>query len=331
MATNGTNSQASLWDRIQGIFSSGNNAGGSTSEPPPRRGLVITVCLLVSAFLWFTFTIQGTYTATITMPTQVRNVPDNEALASLPPEHVRVQVEGEGFSLIRMNYNPPVIPIDAVNDIVNLEEAVRGVPQNVRITSVSPATFNLQKEPVMTRVVPVRSRLDIRTPNTFELLDAPEISPDSVQVRGAVSIISQLDAWPTVERTYRDLRDSLVTTVQLADSLDGLVEKSVQAVNVKAHAGRFTDGFREIGVNVVGGPQAAVTLEPAIIVVRYRVLFEDHDEAQTAPDFFATVSFDDILNDTTGRIVPTLHLPEGIILRDVEMIPPSLRYFQRLE
>ena len=331
MATNETNSQASLWDWIQGMFSPRPDSGGPSSEQPPRRGRVITVCLLISTFLWFTFTIRGTYTATITMPTQVRNIPENEALASLPPDHVRVQVEGEGFSLIRMNYNPPVIPIDATNDIVNLEEAVRGVPQNVRIMSVSPATFNLQKEPVVSRRVPIRSRLDIRPPNTYELLDEPLTNPDSVEVTGARSIISDLTEWPTVEQTYRNVRDSLVTTVALSDSLSSLVRKSVQYVQVKAYAGHFTDGYREIGVSVVGGPQEAVTLEPETIVVRYKVLFSDHDRALTTPDFFATVLFEDILNDTTGRIVPTLNLPEGVTLRDVEMIPSSLRYFQRLE
>lgn len=331
MADNETNQQTPLWDWILGIFSRRDEPSGSSSEPPPRRGLIITVCLLVSTFLWFTFTIRGTYTATITMPTQVRDLPEGEALSSLPPGHVRVQVEGEGFSLIRLNYGPPTIQIDATNDIVNLEEAVRGIPQNVRITSVSPATFNLQKEPSITRSVPIRSRLDIRTPNTFELLEAPRVEPDSVRVTGATSIVSRLEYWPTEERTYRDIRDSLVTTVQLADTLQGLVRKSAQSVRVRAHAGRFTDGFREIAVNVVGGPENAVTLEPATIVVRYKVLFSQHDEAQEAPDFFATVSFDDILNDTSGRIVPQLHLPQDITLRDVEMIPPSLRYFQRLE
>lgn len=323
--------QASLWDWIQGIFAPRQDAGGPTSDQPQRRGRVITVCVLISVFLWFTFTINGTYTATITMPTQVSNVPDNEALASLPPDHVRVQVEGEGFALIRMNYNPPVIPIDAANDIVNLEEAVRGVPQNIRITSVSPATFNLQKEPRVSRVVPIRSRLEIRPPSTFELLDEPVTLPDSVEVTGAASIMANLTEWPTVERTYTDVRDSLVTTVQLADSLDGLVTKSIGQVQVRAYSGRFTDAFRELDVTVVGGPQEAVTLEPSSIVVRYKVLFSDHDVAESTPDFFATVSYEDILNDTSGRIIPTLNLPDDVTLRDVEMIPPSLRYFQRLE
>ena len=321
-----------FWEWIQGVFAprpGGMDASGD--RPPPRRGIAITVCILVSAFLWFTFTIRGVYTATITFPTAIHNLPDDEALASLPPENVRVQVEGEGFALIRLNYNPPTVPIDASNDVVGIEETVRRLPQGVRITNVSPTTFNLRKESRITRTIPIQPRIDVRTPSTHDLLEPPVLTPDSVRVTGAVSIVSDLEFWPTEERVFRDVRDSVAAVVTLADTLDGLVQRSVQSTFVRARSRQFTEGMREIPVNVIGGPDRAVTLDPSSIRVRYRVLFSQYQDALEAPDFFSTVSFEDVLTDTTGRVRPTLHLPSDIVLRDIEMIPPILRYFQRLD
>jgi hypothetical protein len=48
-------------------------------------------------------------------------------------------------------------------------------------------------------------------------------------------------------------------------------------------------------------------------------------------DFFATVSYDEIRQDTTGRVQPDLVLPENVVLRDVEMIPQTLGYYERID
>jgi hypothetical protein len=196
---------------------------------------------------------------------------------------------------------------------------------------VSPSVFNLVKEPVMSRMVPIRSRVDVRTPATHDLVEPPVLDPDSVRVTGAQSIVSQLAFWPTEQRVMRDVKDSVSVSVALVDTLQGLVRRSTSTTRVRALSERFTEGMREIDVNIIGGPERAVSLDPRTIRVRYRVLFSQYNEAADAAEFFATVSFDDILADTTGRVRPSLNLPRGIILRDVEMIPPVLRYFQRIE
>jgi hypothetical protein len=120
-------------------------------------------------------------------------------------------------------------------------------------------------------------------------------------------------------------------TVALADTLQGLVRKSASTTRLRGLSDRFTEGMREIDVTVIGGPGGAVTLDPPSIRVRYRVLFTQYQEALDAPDFFATVRFEDILADTTGRVRPELNLPDGIVLRDIERIPGVLRYFQRID
>ena len=49
--------------------------------------------------------------------------------------------------------------------------------------------------------------------------------------------------------------------------------------------------------------------------------------SERAPDFFATVSYDQIREDTTGYVRPELHLPSDLIIRDPEMIPSRLQYY----
>lgn len=320
----------SLWERLQGLL-----ARSQPREEPDgqRKGLAITIATLVSALLWFTFSMRETYSALILLPTEIVNLPGDEALRQLPPPTIRAQVEGEGLALIRLRLNPPVVPISAERDEVVLRDAVVEVLKNVQLQSVSPSTFTLQKERRITRKIPITLLADIDTPPTHDLVAAPVITPDSVLVSGAASIVASLKSWPTRPFRVKDLRDSLTTQVMLSDSLSGLVLRSVDATTLTAVVDQFTEDTREIDVIVTGEPssQRLVTLDPSLVRVKYRVLFSQYHEARQAMDFFATVSYDAIRSDTTGRVRPDVHFPRDIVLLDVEMIPSTLRYYQRIE
>jgi hypothetical protein len=319
-----------LWERFLNFL---NRERVKRDERQPRKGLAITISTLVSALLWFTFSMREDYSTLLLLPTEVVNLPEIDALKQLPPPTVRAQIEAPGLALIRLRLNPPVVLLNGERTEIDVEGAVAEALPNVRVASVSPGTFTLQKERRIMRRVPIALQASIETPPTHDLVAPPQLSPDSVRISGAASIVLRIDAWPTVPFQVEDLRDSLITRIDLSDTLGGLVVRDLEAVTLTAIAQRFTEDNREIEVTVTGEPSARslVTLEPATIRVTYKVLFSQYEEAKQAMDFFATVSYDEIRDDTTGRVRPNVHLPSGIVLRDIELIPSTLRYYQRIE
>lgn len=301
-------------------------------EEQRPRWIAISICLLISLLLWFTLTMQETYTAMIELPTRVVNLPEDLALVSLPPSTVRAQVRGAGFDLLRLRYNPTAVPIDATEDRVDLDVLAPELPNGVILEGVNPRVFNLQKDRRVIRHVPVELRGSITTPDTYDLLQRPTLTPDSVFVMGAHSIVDGLESWPTAPLEVNNLTDSLAVMVSLSDSLAGLVELSDRVVQVQAQASLFTEANREIEVLVTGVPssQRVVALDPEVVRVRYRVPLSQYEASLTAPDFFATVSYEVIRADTTGRVRPELTLPTELTLRDVDMIPPLLGYYEVL-
>lgn len=290
--------------------------------------MVITVCVAISSVLWLTFTLQEVKVVTLEFPTQVVDVPDEEALVALPPESASVQVEGEGVQLLWMYYNTPTIPISASEQTVNLADALN-LPDNVRLQSIAPRQIAIEKEPRVTRRIPVQSRAQVETPQAFELIEPPRLRPDSVTVSGARSVVEGLNAWPTELVTVDEVRDSVATRIPLADTLNQLVTRTPDLVTLIARSGKFAENTREIAVEVTGVPsgQNVVALEPSTIRVKYRVLFDQLFASERAPDFFATVSYDQIREDTTGYVEPSLHLPSDLIIRDPEKIPSRLQYY----
>lgn len=329
MPPNESDSQSPIfWERLRNLFTPRSDEADAQGEPPRQRGAVITVCLLIASFLWLTFALQERKSVTLPLPTRVVNVPEDQALSALPPTSVQVQMEGEGVQLLWLYFNAPSVLLNASQEQIQLREAI-SLPGNVRVDDVSPDQVTLRKEPRIQRRVPVQSRVTVEAPPAHELVGTPRLEPDSIEVRGAESIVRGLAFWPTDSLTISDVRDTVATRVPLADTLNRLVTRSTQYVTFAARAGKFAEATREIEVEVTGIPsdQSVVALEPSTIRVRYRVLFDQLFESQRAPDFFATVSYDEIRTDTTGFVRPEVNVPSDLIIRDPEPIPSRLRYY----
>jgi hypothetical protein len=315
---------AIFWDRLRDLF--------VPDEEPrprekPRRGLAITVCVLLSVILWLSLTLTEERMQELRLPVEVTETPEGQALAERPPSHVRVQVEGPGLDLLRLLYNPPVVSVDATTDQVNVEEQIK--ISQASLESVTPASFEITLDSLSTRRVPVRSRVRVNLEDAYELIDPPDWNPDSVQVKGAESVVAGVEAWPTDSMTIDNLQDTVKVQVSLQDTLQGLAEVTPESVRLVARAGRFAKEKREVEVEVTGVPsgQDLVSLQPASVRIQYRVLFEDMFKARNSSEFFATVSYDQIRSDTTGYVTPRVGVPTDLRIRDPEPIPSRLRYY----
>ncbi|HMB90565.1 MAG TPA: hypothetical protein VKP65_06945 [Rhodothermales bacterium] len=334
MASPGQNNQSGseFIERLRARFARAERTGLRDDEGPQRRGLMISLCVLISVVLWFTLSMRHTYTVQLEIPTRVVNMPEDMALSEKPPATVQVQLQGEGIELFGMQFNPPTIDIDAEQDEIDTGALMNTLPEEVAVRGVSPQIFNLQKERRISKKIPVWLQGRIETSAARELLYPPRLEPDSIVVSGARSILDSLTYWPTEPIVEADLRDSLHVRVPLSDTLSGLVNRSNVAVMLTAVARPFTEGIRQFRVDVTGVPsdQRYVSLEPDVVTVRYRVPVALYDAAEQAADFFATVSYNEIREDTTGRVTPTLDYPEDLHLRIVEINPSALRYYERL-
>lgn len=328
MASSSDSEGTILWDRLRTLFAPDDD--GPRSREEPRWGLAITVCVLLSCVLWLSLTLDEERTQTLQIPVDVVGTPEGKALAEMPPSHVQVQMKGRGFDLIRFLYNPPAVEVNATPGQVTVEENI-DLPQgaSVQIEEVSPTSFEMTLDSLLRRKMPVESRVQINVADAYELINPPQLTPDSVQVQGAQSVVAGMDAWPTGSRTIERLQDTVEVRVPLADTLQGLAEVRPESVTLIARAGRFAKETREVDVEVTGVPsgQDLVSLQPASVRIRYRVLFRDLFKARRSSEFFATVSYDQIRTDTTGYVTPRVGVPSDLLIRDPEPIPPRLRYY----
>ena len=295
-----------------------------------RRGAAILVSLVVALVLWFTFSMRGTYVLSVRAPVDVAALPEGQALASLPPEDVAVQLQGEGWDLLGLTRRPPTIRLFADAPAVDVLAAVNdaGLPSGVTAQSVQPRTLTLDLDRRVVRELPIRLVRRIETEPTRDLLRPPRLDPDTVRVSGAASLLRGLADWPTETLSRTDVRSSFTAVVALDDTLDALVTRSPRVVTVSVDVGEFTTETAELPVEVTGLPDdiERVRLIPDRVTASFRApLAEDMDALD---GFVARVDYADIARDTTSGSVPvSVRVPRGLDVRDVSLNPNRLEYF----
>ena len=318
----------SFASRIRSVFSPNRRNTRFDSNDPEHKGLVVALCILAASVLWFAFSMQESYTQVIEFRTQVIDLPGDKALTVLPPSTLKVQVEGEGVQVLRLFYNPPIVPISATPGELDLFVIASEAVNNVSIQSVTPRNARIDIEERVFKRVPIREDIDIQMANGFGMIGDFVISPDSVTISGASSIVDGISEWRTSRRTLGALSDSLDAMIALSDSLGGLIQLERTEVRVKANIQEFTEATRNVEVRSIGlAENQQVRFVPSTVEIKFLVPLSQYDAALSAPDFYVFVPYSDTQRDEQGLVYPMLHSPDGLTIREARIDPLGLKYY----
>lgn len=247
----------------------------------------------------------------------------------MPPDQVVLRVEGTGYALLSLLARTPDLPVSASSDEVDLLMAAPVLPAGIQMRNVQPRFVRITTEERITRRIPIQARTQIDLASMYDLAGEPRLTPDSITVSGARSILQNLTFWPTQAQRFDNVRGNLSSELALSDTLSGLVFRTQTSTQFEAAVAPFTGAVRRVDVRVRGVPPniRLVTLEPSTVEVRFRVLLSDFAAAMEAADFYATLSYDEIRADNSGQLRPRLVLPEGLLIRNAEVFPPTVEYF----
>lgn len=327
---------STLIDRLRNQLPEGPWVSEQPGNEARRRGVAVLISVIVAFVLWFTFSMRESYSVVIEMPLVIQNLPEGRALSRLPPSLARVTVQGEGWELLKLSRRTPALEVsaqDANVDVYGAATESNRLPPGVVVQSVLPTALSLELEPRITRALPIRLRADIEAAPLYDVLSSPTVSPDTVVVSGARSIVNGLENWPTEQVDWEGLSETVDQTVPLSDTLAGLVTTSVRGVEVTVPVALFTEATRELEVRTEGAPPGAdpIRLIPSTITATYRIPVDQYEESLEAGQFYAFVPYASAINDTTGTVQPILQLPENLFVRDVRFEPRRLQYRIRVE
>lgn len=235
------------------------------------------VSLFAALVLWIAVSDAENPQTEVEVPgIQVRpiNVPEGLAVRSISPNPVRLTVLADDDLRNRLTPADFIVTVDLTNARdtvdVSLSFDTVGDERNVDVKSVSPAVVTVVLEPSLTRTVPVIPQTVGVLPQGYTIPTAPEVSPSSVKITGATSLVNRVE-FVTADVNLTGLRASLTQQTDLiprdARRLEiGRVtidparaetkvtvqqqDISVQMPVVASLQGAVADGYNIVGVSV---------------------------------------------------------------------------------
>ncbi len=294
--------------------------------------IAFSVALFFAICLWLIVNMSRDFNVTVDIPVRLMNLPDDTALSTPIPDYVSVNVAGEGWNLIPIYSNPPMVSISAESERVNMQEQIRnqiGAFSDLNIIQVQPAELRIEKEERATKRIPVIKQVDINLRDQYGFVSDPRIEPDSVTVTGAASKVDTITSWETDQATFDDVNRSIDRTINLKSPERGVrIEPS--EVRLQAQIAEFTEAEVRIPVRTRNMPPGeAVTYNPSSVTVRFHVPITQYTNVVDIRPFSAYVDYNELEADTTGLISPTIETDSELFnVRIRGFRPNRVTYFK---
>jgi len=272
---------------------------------------------LILTFMFLAMTkLSKKYTDDITLDINYINLPKQTiiTLDSLPK--CNAVVSAYGFDLLFYHFKKYAIQVDFDKDVYVVDSTYVWVigkfkhkisaqlGNSAEVISLRHDTIKFPFETLSVKKVPVVLNSKVNFKPGYDILGKFTIQPDSIDVIGSASEISEISKVETEILNLKDVSDSInkVLLLKKPDTLN--VKFSNNNVNVSAKVEKFTEGTLEVPVTIVNKPlDVNINYFPKLVTVSYYVSLNDYKTIKPL-DFKVECDFSEIENTNKAFFVP---------------------------
>ncbi len=293
-----------------------------------------SICIAIASVLWLFQSMGREYTADITLPVTYSNLPKNKTFSTTPINSLQLKVTGFGWDLwaYKLKFNKPNYTIDVEKlgsqNNISLSNAkdliIESIPGLTNILSLQPESITLAFDEALRKKVPVVSALEIKPASGFGFTSASPV-PDSVEIFGSKNVISKIEKISTRQDEITNAQGEIEKLVAL-DFPDGVSEKSVENVTVKALIEPLTEKELELRIKVEGYKgNKKVNIYPKVVTLKVQTTISLFDKIENS-DLEVYVDFNDLTEDN-GDLLPVKVRKNNQFIESYRVHPRYVDYF----
>lgn len=311
-----------------------------------QKHLAFLFFVALAAVMWLLRALSDEYIAEIDYPVKYINLPPNRILSQPPLEKLSLQVQSDGYTILKSRFMPKrPLPYN-VNTFAlysltedstsvytltryqrdRLSTELNRINKNIRILDIDPDTLIFNFSRVRRRRVPVVPRLE-KTPDLFArqhmLNGKPYTIPDSIEVTGPSYIVDTLQAIYTEPLKLRNLSDTVERKVLLKKV--NRTTFPIKKIHTVIPVDEFTESEYSIPIITENVPDS-LTLKtfPRTVHVRFLVTLYNYQHVNEQM-FHARVNYNSIDSLLTPRLRVELDsLPDFI--QNVSINPRNVEF-----
>lgn len=262
-----------------------------------RPILTFLVFVVISAAAWLVVKLSENYTTQAQFRLRIEEVPADRWLSS-PEQNVNFSMTTNGFHTLRykmMREQKRVVGLSltevpyrfengttySFSSSYVAEQVAEMLGVNVNDLTMNDSKVFVNMDPLMSKLLPVTLRSDIRPQRQFEVYGIPVLDPASVTVYGPEATIDTLKSVSTQWLTKANVNAGFTETVAL-DLLDGQIRSEVKTVRATVQVEKFTE--TDIQVPLTHPDSLHVRFFPDAVTVKCHVSLKDY--TGLTPDMF---------------------------------------------
>jgi len=302
----------------------------------PRRYHIVIATAFLGVFLWFTVNLREQYQVSVDAPLTIDGIPEGMAIRTPVPASLQLRFRGDGWRLATLligsvpHLHFPVSSLAPENPTITLNDVLDRIAlaRGVQLFDMNPDTVTVLLDRRGERRVAVIPDVSIGVRDGYGQVGPVLVSPESITVYGATTVLQQITSCPTTAVRFDDLKNPLEEDVPVAASPEHPLEYAPASVKIRVNIQPFAEKlFSGLPVEIRGLPQNrdVIFIPPKLDIVARGGI---RQLASVLPvDFQVSVDYANIVSDTTGYISPAVTLPLGVQV--VTQRPERLQYIVR--
>jgi len=295
----------------------------------------------IATFLWFLQALQKDYVTVIDNPLIFKNLPEGQIQISDLPRKLSMEIESNGLSILRHNWDLSKQPIQIdfrelvpeqrssnrsrwiTVSLAGYRQKIAAQMGNFQIISLFPDTLTLGLAKITKRKVKVIPDVSFETAPEFMLTQPVYTIPDSILVTGPDLLIDTLKGLATDPIRFRRIDKTISRNVSLAEVSEDL-KLSDTRVELVIPVEQFTEKTVKVYVEPVNTPDSTyVKTFPSAVNLTFRVAMSQFDKI-TERDFKVVVDYNEHIEGKTKLKVAAKRWPPGV--DQIRLSPDQVEY-----
>ena len=285
---------------------------------------------LFAIILWAYISLSDKYQTTIEIPLTIEP-PSDRACESVISNSIAVNISANGWQLLKQKFNDMKYCYIKLSDIplnddssytitsLDMQKNIRNL-STVSYNRFYPDKINIKTSGLFTKVVPIKSKIKVTPAKGFAVVDSIKIHPANVTLKGNDKVISNITEWFTEELHLENVTSSFERQVNLSDYMQSILNVTPSTVYISGTIQPYAEvTFVDIPLQI--NTNSTILLDNHKIEPRYfSVTLSggiDVINKLQQENISISINYQDILNDSTGIIKPTVTIPNNTKLLSI--------------
>ena len=279
--------------------------------------------------MWLYVSLNGNYSTFLEVPVKIVTN-ENQAIESEIPDKILVEVKGRGWDLLNLKYIQK--SFECKVDLSNFSQVFGDMEisrskllqsltalEQTEIKNINPDYFIVTLGNVDSKDVQIENNMTIIPRQGFVLVGNVELTPNTVNIKGYSEVIKEIRSIQTENIVLEDVFKKTKGRINVLDTFHQSIRIKPRNISYSFDVQQNCNTeLKQLPIEVRGGQYEITTrLSP----LRINVILQGGVEeiAKINPmDVRVVLDYKEIINDSTGILVPKIILPPNVNLIKTE-------------